>query len=190
MLLMWSAVCVLLIIGVLQLPLYDSVKDSIKFFTVVAICILLAVGTVNAQESPYHHMPDRKLTPGVIASTDVSLICEKDYPARSRKVSSSLRNKIYLMHGVVKSECRGDCKIDHLVPLAVGGSNDPQNLWPHEYGASYSVYEKTRLEVLMRKKLCNEGMPIQMVQACFLWDWTQCYESNYPGQNAKRLEIK
>lgn len=150
--------------------------------------LVLFVTAATAQTVPYYHLPNRALTPGAIASTDATQICEKDYPARSRNVSNSLRSKIYKDHGVDKEKCRGDCKIDHLVPLAVGGSNDPKNLWPHEYGADFSVHEKTRLEVLMRKKVCNEGMPVQQAQACFLWNWTVCYEYYYPGQNAARRE--
>lgn len=185
------AVFLLVAMAITQTTLQESTQQAIKFLLVAGACSLIVFATVaTAQEAPYYHMPDRTLTPGLIASTDVALICKKDYPAKARKVSSSLRDKIYLAHKVDKKKCRGDCKIDHLVPLAVGGSNDPKNLWPHEYGAEYTVYEKTRLEVLMRKKLCNEGMPIQMVQACFLWDWTKCYDTLYPGQNAKRRELK
>jgi len=188
---MWLAVFILVLTALVYTPIPESVLHALKFLIISIICVLLVfVSAASAQQPPYHHIPNRVLTPGDIASTDVDVICQKDYPAKSRRVSNSLREKVYTLHKVQKSQCRGDCKIDHLVPLAIGGSNDIKNLWAHEYGADYSVHEKTRLEVLMRKKVCTEGMPIQQAQACFVWDWTQCYEFFYPGQNLKRRGLQ
>lgn len=129
--------------------------------------------------STYDDFPNPRLTPGVVASTDTALVCEKDYPSRSRHVTSSTKNKVYERYGVDKALCDKGCKIDHLVPLSIGGANDIQNLWPHEYGADHNVYAKTRLEVRLRKEVCTGHMPIVDAQTCIKNNWIQCFDKFY-----------
>lgn len=131
--------------------------------------------TPLAQATKYPYLPSTELTPGAVATTDVSVICEKGYPQRARKVSMATKNKVYRVHGVDKEQCTKGCKIDHLIPLAIGGSNDIKNLWPHEYGAEWNVFAKTRLEVKLRKEVCTGKLPIVEAQNCIRADWTRCY---------------
>ena len=140
---------------------------------------ILLISTSAIAGSKYPYLPDAKLTPGVVASTDTALVCEKDYPARTRYVTNTTKNKIYETHNVKKELCIKGCKIDHLIPLSIGGSNDKQNLWPHEYGADWNVFAKTRLEVRLRKEVCTGKMPIVEAQQCIQSDWTKCFERFY-----------
>ena len=129
--------------------------------------------------STYPYLPDAKLTPGVVASIDTALVCEKDYPARVRHVTTTTKNKVYKNYKVDKDKCTKGCKIDHLIPLAIGGSNDIGNLWPHEYGAEWNVFAKTRLEVRLRKEVCTGKMPIAAAQSCIRENWPQCFARFY-----------
>lgn len=146
----------------------------------VLIAIAMTFSTLVA--SAYSDLPNPKLTPGAVASTSVGEVCTKDYPALHRKVSSQTKDGVYSRYGIDKDQCSKGCKIDHLVPLSIGGSNKVSNLWPHEYGSSWSVYEKTKLEVRLRKAVCNEGMPIQEAQQCIASNWHTCYGKFY-GQH-------
>lgn len=129
--------------------------------------------------SKYPYIPDPKLTPGMAASTNKALICERDYARSSRRVTPSMRKKVYLAHGVDTAQCAGGCKIDHLIPLGIGGSNDPLNLWPHEYGAHWGVFKKTRLEILLRKEVCTGKLPLKEAQTCIQSNWVRCYQRFY-----------
>lgn len=140
-----------------------------------ALLVLALISSTTFAESKYPYLPDPALTPGVVASTDSALVCEKDYPARVRHVTNRTKSQVYKHYGVDKEQCVKGCKIDHLVPLAIGGSNDIQNLWPHEYGADWNVFQKTRLEVRLRKEVCMGRMPITDAQACIKDNWTQCF---------------
>lgn len=142
------------------------------------LCILAFCGIATA-ESTYSYLPNSALTPGVVATVDTALVCEKSYPSRSRYVTRSTKNKVYMNYGVNKELCVKGCKIDHLIPLSIGGSNDIENLWPHEYGADWTVFAKTRLEVRLRKEVCGGKMPIVEAQQCIQKDWTQCYTRFY-----------
>lgn len=144
---------------------------------------IITIGTLLLASSSfaYDFLPNSEITPGKVASVDVIEVCTKDYSINNRRVSSSTKTKVYKLYNVNIKECRGGCKIDHLIPLAIGGSNDIKNLWPHEYGAEWTVYQKTRLEVRLRKAVCQENMPIEEAQQCIASNWTQCYNHFYPS---------
>lgn len=140
------------------------------------------VWSISAFAQPYY-LPNAELTPGRVDTTDRALICQATYSKDNRRVSGGTKDRVYDRYGVKKSNCRMDCKIDHLIPIAIGGSNDIRNLWPHEYGAEWSVYEKTRLEVRLRKAVCKQNMDVADAQNCIRNDWTKCYVKFYPGDH-------
>jgi len=129
--------------------------------------------------SKYPYLPNPQLTPGVVQSTSAAEVCEPGYPERARNVTATTKKRVYQAYGIDKDQCVKGCKIDHLIPLSIGGANDPKNLWPHEYGADWNVYAKTRLEVRLRKEVCSGSMPIQEAQSCIQSDWTKCYSRFY-----------
>lgn len=47
----------------------------------------------------------------------------------NRNVDSQTKTKIYDLYHVPK-ECRDRYTIDHFIPLSIGGTNSPANLWP------------------------------------------------------------
>jgi hypothetical protein len=143
------------------------------------VFVTLFLLPLAVQASTYSFLPNPILTPGVVASTNKAEVCEKSYPSRSRNVTTSTKNKVYKAYNVDKEQCSGGCKIDHLIPLSIGGANDQQNLWPHEYGAERNVFSKTRLEVRLRKEVCTNDMPIEEAQECIRKDWTKCFDRFY-----------
>lgn len=154
----------------------------------IVIILSLALALPASAGGIYPFLPSKDLTPGDVASTNTKLVCESGYTSRARDVSRSTKNRIYKLHSVDKKKCIGDCKIDHLIPLAIGGSNADKNLWPHEYGAEWTVFMKTRLEVRLRKEVCQNGMPIQEAQQCIRDDWTKCFARFYPQSVPKSKE--
>lgn len=127
----------------------------------------------------YDFLPNKSLTPGAYASNSVAEICESGYPERSRKVSKSTKDRVYQIYKVDIAHCAGGCKIDHLIPLSIGGSNDISNLWPHEYTQFWSVYKKTRLEVRLRREVCTGKLPLAEARQCIASNWTVCYNKWY-----------
>ena len=80
---------------------------------------------------------------GPVASQTPGELCQ-DSPVRrypenivycERNVDTALKNQIIKMYDEkfgysIRSMSRGDFKIDHFVPLSIGGSNGIDNLWP------------------------------------------------------------
>lgn len=130
------------------------------------------------------YLPNPELTPGRAASADVNEVCVKDYTMMARHVTNGTKNKVYTLYGVSKD----GKKIDHLVPLSIGGANTIDNLWPHAYQAEYSVFEKTRLEVKLRKVVCNEHYPILEAQECIRTNWVECFNKFFPNDHERRIK--
>lgn len=88
--------------------------------------------------------PDLKLTPGSLCNRPTQV----RYPERinycERDVESRLKWEIIRVYNVqlgydIKDSDRGQYKIDHFIPLCMGGSNNPNNLWPQHV----SIYQQT-----------------------------------------------
>jgi hypothetical protein len=134
----------------------DYLETRLKNFHLVSLLALFSSAICLAGGS-FPASPDPKLTPGSL--------CEKQselrYPERikycNRHVSSSTKYDIIdtydqILGYSIGDMPRGQFKIDHYIPLCMGGSNERDNLWPqHE-----SVYRFTdRLEQVACERMAQ-----------------------------------
>ncbi|MBX9766500.1 MAG: HNH endonuclease [Bdellovibrionales bacterium] len=70
---------------------------------------------------------------------------QEQIPYCERKVKESLKTKIFAAYGV-PSHCRQEYTIDHYIPLALGGTNHINNLWP-EHKAVKAVRQNLEVEL-------------------------------------------
>ena len=96
------------------------------------------------------------------------------YPERiaycSRSVSSRTKNRIIKTYDTrfgynIGKMPRTDFKIDHYIPLCMGGDNDSANLWPQHK----SVYEITdaleqKLCVLLERAVITQDAAIERIK--------------------------
>lgn len=104
-----------------------------KILALAFVC-LSSVFSVYASE-PFPVGPDPGLTPGSLCASTKTLRYDEKIPYCSRDVDSSLKNEIIALYDdklgfQVEQMKRVDFKIDHFIPLCMGGSNQPNNLWP------------------------------------------------------------
>ncbi len=80
-------------------------------------------------------IPEDEMTPGSLCKHPDELRYPERIPYCNRSVSKSLKNQIIHAYDVsfnytIEQMNRQDFKIDHLIPLCMGGSNEQLNLWP------------------------------------------------------------
>ena len=84
----------------------------------------------------YPRVPSRHQTPGELCHPKSPNFTEYRYRERipycRRSVSNATKDGVYKAYGVPKAE-QGHYTIDHLIPLSIGGSNTPKNLWPEHH---------------------------------------------------------
>lgn len=112
----------------------------------------------NAVFNSFPISPDPELTPGSLCTRPNSFRYPEQIPYCERNVSSSEKYEIIDIYDHqlgyrVGSMNRQQFKIDHYLPLCMGGSNEYDNLWPQHR----SVYEITDpMEPLLCEKM-KEG---------------------------------
>ncbi len=81
----------------------------------------------------YPLVPDKSQTPGSVCTERHSDFDEHRYPEKiphcDRNVEGDLKTRIYDWYKIPRHE-RKNYTIDHLIPLSIGGDNEPKNLWP------------------------------------------------------------
>ena len=117
-------------------------------------------------------LPDPACTPGAIfARTTVAEICTPGYSRSVRNVPESLKRSIYAEYGIA-SHVRGSYEVDHLIPLELGGSNSPANLWPE---ASPGYRQKDQVENRLHDAVCGGSLVLHTAQRQIARDWRRTF---------------
>jgi hypothetical protein len=79
------------------------------------------------------HLPDPSKTPGVLCTGTDPNFDGYVYPAHiahcARNVSTAEKDQIGAAYGIAPADF-SNFEFDHYIPLSIGGSDDPGNLWP------------------------------------------------------------
>lgn len=127
----------------------------------VSLSLLLAF-SVHAGSPGFPIKPDSRLTPGSLCHRadeirypEGIIYCRRDVEVETKL--EVIRNYDQQLGYTVRQMSRGKFKIDHFIPLCMGGANSMDNLWPqHE-----SIYKVTdQLEADLCEKMA-EGRLLQ-----------------------------
>ncbi len=177
---------------------------------IVALMLLLAalvvVILINRRPPPpppalpASTWPNRALTPGAVdpGATD-SNICAHDWQAgvpprpgggnltyskAARRTSARLKDAVFAAYGLRNPHDGGRAwEVDHLIPLALGGSDVRENLWPESRrGDGLNAFAKDRLEYRLYRMVCHPApgtapLPLRSAQAAFTPDWVAGYKT-------------
>ncbi len=117
--------------------------------------ILLSLSLAAFDASAYPLVPSSDLTQGDLCDQkdpDFDQLRYKErIPYCKRNVSWSRREQIYDQYSIPE-KCRDRFTIDHLIPLAVGGNNSDQNLWPEHVAVKA---QRPDLEIAVYHALAN-----------------------------------
>lgn len=118
--------------------------------TLLGFLVLTAADVSTA----FPKIPERDITPGRLCNEDDPDFEEYRYdeeiPYCRREVSRSQKNRIYKKYGI-PLKCKGLYTVDHLIPLALGGDNSDENLWP-EHKAIKALRHNLEMELYQKLK--------------------------------------
>src|SRR6516225_8086649 len=121
-------------------------------------------------------LPDPKLTPGDTFDVTAEDVCVPGYAKKVRAVPAWLKRQAYAEYGITQHKT-GDCEVDHLMPLSLGGSNSSRNLWPQSTKTSpWNSYVKDALERKLQKLVCASQLDLKTAQREIASDWIEAYQ--------------
>jgi hypothetical protein len=135
-------------------------KLTVLFTVLFSTLVASADADCNAA---YPSGPNATMTPGDVCHQADSYRYDERIAYCSRDVSSQTKQSIIRQYDAqlgyrIQTMPRGKFKIDHFIPLCMGGSNERINLWPqHE-----SVYKITDP---LEQKLCEKMSQGKILQA-------------------------
>lgn len=125
-------------------------------------------------------LPDHRLTPGAVLTTDATVVCAPGYAGSVRNVPQAEKNQIYAEYKIT-SHRPGEFEIDHLISLELGGSNDPKNLWPQSYLTKpWNAHVKDKLEDKLHEEVCAGRLLLLSAQSMISTDWIAAYKKYFP----------
>lgn len=119
-------------------------------------------------------IPDLRLTPGDVLTTDTHTVCTPGYAASVRNVSVATKREVYARYGVTYTRLYA-YEVDHDIPLELGGSNAITNLWPQRNDRPRSN-AKDLLENRLHSIVCAGELTLPEAQAAIRGDWTPAYD--------------
>jgi hypothetical protein len=150
------------------------------WFRTFAAAVVLGAPSLAAAQLPsnYH-------TPGATVKADMAKVCSGDLAAAAKPVSKWQRDEALTRYGRRPEDFTGD--LDHLIPLSLGGSNDPDNLWPQPVQREFGPEAKGKLEATLREMVCTEKtMTLKQAQEVIKKDWVKAYTQYVQGQSAAK----
>jgi hypothetical protein len=158
---------------------------ELSLTTAATIIGLLTATSVCA----FENLPDKNLTGGSVRTADHDAACGHAKESRGR-MNTVRRDEILRRYGL-RPGTHPDYQIDHLIPLCLGGSDDPSNLWPQPKRSiedKWNADAKDRLERLMCRMVCDGQIDIAAAQEAFATDWIAAYHAYYEGGKKRRQD--
>jgi hypothetical protein len=127
-------------------------------------------------------LPDPHITPGL---TDPDMtwerLCSTGFTTYvTRNVPSARKKAIYKVYGMSPDEAPCPCEVDHLIPLGLGGSNGPRNLWPQSSVTQlWNSHLKDKLENRMHAEVCAGKVELEAAQQEIAVDWIKAYVARF-----------
>ncbi|MBY0555034.1 HNH endonuclease [bacterium] len=128
---------------------------ALKSFRSFVFVLALVSSVLVSASDKFPMGPNPNMTPGSICEDSPVRRYPENIVYCERDVDTNLKKQIIKEYDEelgfsIRQMSRNDFKIDHFIPLSIGGSNSKSNLWPQHK----SVYEVTDpLEHLLSEKI-------------------------------------
>ena len=157
-----------LILGARVAPYPEIIKNSLATWGTLA-----NENTVVYAYYGNHHKTEIVNGELLIGTNDLNIICYEYYEKLLVKVPDETTKKVYEEY-MIKTYAPKEYEIDHWIPLALGGTNNIENLWPQPI--IYPGYkEKDYVQLYLRDQVCDHGMNLTDARMKITGDWYSLY---------------
>lgn len=118
-------------------------------------------------------LPSRDHTPGAAVKVDMKKLCSPTFVPDAKQITNWQRDEALSRYGIRPD--RFDGVLEHLVPVSLGGTNDPDNLYPFHAQGTLTLEAKSELADRVRELVCEGSLSLKAAQNLFKKDWTKAY---------------
>jgi hypothetical protein len=115
-------------------------------------------------------LPDSKLTPGAVATTDANNLCNMDPHTVVPAISVTVQTAVYNEYGDTGQNAQRKTILDWLVPYNLGGANVQANIWPAAVEGT-GFYEKIDTDDILRQMVCRGELTVVQAQRALENNW-------------------
>jgi hypothetical protein len=155
------------------------VAITTKLLAALAIAGILMVPAMAVEV-----WPDSDLTGGSVRIDGHDRLAMCGHAKEHRgTMSASRRDEILRRYGLPPGT-HPDYEIDHLIPLCLGGGDDPSNLWPQmrrRIESEWNAEAKDRLERRLCDMVCAGQLDIATAQQEIAEDWIAANQKYFEG---------
>ncbi len=143
------------------------------------LTVLAALGLSSVLAAGYNLqaplVPDPKLSPGDVLTSDPKIVCVSGYTKTVRNVPQALKEQVYREYGITSRQS-GEYEIDHLISLELGGSNSLRNLFPESFKTMpLNAHVKDSLENKLHDLACSGKITLAEAQQAIASNWTSAF---------------
>jgi hypothetical protein len=113
-------------------------------------------------------------TPGDKAKVSETEVCAPGYEASVKALSPWQIGQAMSRYGRRLDD--KTVSIDHLIPIALGGTNDPDNLWPQPIQHELGPDAKDELEAKLHTMVCGKQLSLKAAQDAIKKNWVKAYQ--------------
>ena len=146
---------------------------TVRFGFIAAV--LLGIPSFAAAQ-----LPSSFQTPGATTKANMAQVCAADFEASAKPVAAWQKDEALTKYGRRPEDFTGD--LDHLIPVSLGGSNDPENLWPMPPSKDMGAEQKKALEVKLHQLVCDKTITLKAAQEAIRKDWVKAYHQYVEGK--------
>src|SRR4051794_36690152 len=139
-----------------------------------AVVMAIAVPSMAAAQ-----LPSSFQTPGAKSKANEAQVCAADFEASVKPIAKWQRDQALERYGKRPEDFTGE--LDHLIPVSLGGSNDPDNLWPLPANKEMGPEQKKELDLKLHQLVCDKTLKLKDAQDAIRKDWVKAYNQYVKG---------
>ncbi|HMF98792.1 MAG TPA: hypothetical protein VKE96_31040 [Vicinamibacterales bacterium] len=147
---------------------------------ILAAAVVCGVPAIAAAQ-----LPSSFQTPGKAAKVNEAQVCGADFAASAKPMAKWQRDEALTRYGKRPEDFTGE--LDLLIPASLGGTTDPDNLWPQPANGELNADAKNKLEDKLHEMVCTEKkLTLKQAQDAIKKDWVKAYRQYVEGQAAAK----
>lgn len=135
--------------------------------------LMAAAALIGVPSYAAAQLPSSFQTPGNKSKVNEAQVCAADFEASVKPMAKWQHDQALERYGKRPEDFTGE--LDHLIPISLGGTNDPDNLWPLPANKDMGPEQKKALDLKLHQMVCDKTIKLKDAQDAIKKDWVKAY---------------